>query len=203
MADAQTIAGFALTSLLIELTPGPNMAWLALLAATEGRRKGYAAVAGVALGLAVLGLAAGIGLASVLEASPVMYQALRWAGIAYLTWLAYEAWRGAEDVEDHGAAGSGLWQYFTKGLITNLLNPKAALFYIAVLPGFLAPSGDIWDALLLSAVYVAVATLVHSGIVTAAGTAQGWLSSPARVVAARRAMALALLGVVVWLIWRS
>jgi threonine/homoserine/homoserine lactone efflux protein len=203
MADAQTIAGFALTSLLIELTPGPNMAWLALLAATEGRKKGYAAVAGVALGLAVLGAAAGLGLAAVLQTSPVAYETLRWAGIAYLAWLAYEAWRGADDAEDHGAAGSGLWQYFTKGLITNLLNPKAALFYLAVLPGFLVPTAGIWDALSLSAVYVGVATLVHTGIVTAAGTAQGWLANPSRVGRARRIMALALLGVVAWMIWRT
>ena len=203
MIDAQTIAGFALTSFLIELTPGPNMAWLALLAATEGRKKGYAAVAGVALGLAILGAAAGLGLAAVLQSSPVAYQTLRWAGIAYLAWLAYETWCGAEDVEDHGEAGSGLWQYFTKGLITNLLNPKAALFYVAVLPGFLAPTAGMWDALSLSAVYVGVATMVHAGIVTAAGTAQGWLSSPSRVVTARRVMALALLGVVAWMIWRS
>ena len=56
MVDPQTLAGFVLTAFLIELTPGPNMAYLALIAATEGRRPGYAAVAGVALGLTVLGL---------------------------------------------------------------------------------------------------------------------------------------------------
>ena len=64
--DAQTLAGFALTSLIVELTPGPNMAYLALIAATEGRRPGFAAVAGVALGLGVLGLAAGFGLATLI-----------------------------------------------------------------------------------------------------------------------------------------
>lgn len=203
MADAQAIAGFALTSLLIELTPGPNMAWLALLAATEGRQKGYAAVVGVALGLAVLGVAAGLGLAAVLQTSPMAYQILRWAGVAYLLWLAYEAWRGADAPEDHAAVGSGLGQYFTKGLITNLLNPKAALFYVAVLPGFLAPGAGVWDALLLSAIYVGVATSVHASIVTAAGTAQEWLAIPSRVRHARHAMALALLGVVAWMIWRT
>lgn len=203
MADPQTVAGFALTSVLIELTPGPNMAWLALLAATEGRTNGYAAVAGVALGLAVLGVAAGLGLAAVLQTSPLVYQVLRWAGIAYLAWLAYEAWREADDIKDQADAGSGLWQHFTKGLITNLLNPKAALFYVTVLPGFLVPGTGVTDALVLSAVYVAVATVVHAGIVTAAGTAQGWLSRPSRVMGVRRAMAVALLGVAAWMIWRT
>jgi threonine/homoserine/homoserine lactone efflux protein len=111
--DAQTLAGFALTSVLIELTPGPNMAWLAVLAATEGRRQGYAAVAGVALGLGLVGAIAALGLAAVLQTSPLAYQTLRWAGVAYLLWMAYEAWRGADAPEDHAAAGSGLRAYFT------------------------------------------------------------------------------------------
>ena len=203
MVDAQTIAGFALTSLLIELTPGPNMAWLAVLAATEGRSKGYAAVGGVAVGLGFIGFVAALGLAAVLQTSPVAYQFLRWAGVAYLLWLAYEAWRGADAPEDHAAAGSGLWTYFTQGVITNLLNPKAAMFYVAVLPGFLRVGDGIPDALLLTAVYVGVATLVHAGIVTAAGTAQGWLSQSSRVRSARRGMAIALLFVVAWIIWRT
>lgn len=201
--EAQTLAGFALTSLVIELTPGPNMAWLALLAATEGRKKGYAAVAGVAAGLAIMGAAAGFGMASLLQASPLAYQTLRWAGAGYLVWLAYVAWRGAERPEDHAKVNSGLGQYFAQGLVTNLLNAKAAVFYVAVMPGFLMPGSGTADAMMLSAVYVGVATLVHAGIVTAAGTAQGWLSQPGRVRTARRVMAFALLGVVAWLIWRT
>lgn len=203
MVDAQTIAGFALTSLLIELTPGPNMAWLAVLAATEGRPKGYAAVAGVALGLSLVGIVAALGLAAALQTSPFAYQILRWAGVAYLVWLAFEAWRDADTPEDHAAAGSGLLTYFTQGVITNLLNPKAAMFYVAVLPGFLRAGDGIPDTLLLTAVYVGAATLVHAGIVTAAGTAQGWLSQSSRVRWARRSMAIALLGVVAWMIWRT
>ena len=75
------IAGFALTSMLIELTPGPNMAYLAVVSATQGRRPGFAAVAGVALGLSIVGLAAALGLAALIGASPVLYQALRWGGV--------------------------------------------------------------------------------------------------------------------------
>ena len=98
MVDPADITAFALTSFLVELTPGPNMAYLALVAATEGRRPGYAAVAGVALGLAIVGLLAALGLATLIAASPLAYQALRWAGVAYLMWLAWEGWRGAERV---------------------------------------------------------------------------------------------------------
>jgi threonine/homoserine/homoserine lactone efflux protein len=70
-----TALGFALTSLLIELTPGPNMTYLALVGVQAGRRAGYAAVAGVALGLEVIGLATALGLSAVIAASPLLYAA--------------------------------------------------------------------------------------------------------------------------------
>ncbi len=203
MADAGSLAAFALTSLIVELTPGPNMAYLALVAATEGRRRGYAAVAGVALGLAVIGVLAALGLAALIAASPAAYQVLRWGGVAYLLWLAWEGWRGAERPEDGTVAGSPLSVWFRRGLITNLLNPKAAVFYVAVLPEFLAPDGGLDDALTLSMIYVAVATFVHAMIVTLAGSAQTLLSDPARAKFIRRMLSLALAGVAVWFLIRT
>lgn len=203
MVDATTLAGFALTSLLIELTPGPNMAYLALLAATEGRRPGYAAVAGVALGLTVVGLAAALGLTALIAASPFAYQALRWAGVGYLLWLAWEGWRGATEADKLAVAGSSLALYFWRGLITNLLNPKAAVFYVAVLPGFLLPKATVADVITLSAVYVGVATIVHVAIVTAAGTARNWLDNADRERVIRRVLALALVGVAVWMVAKT
>lgn len=203
MVDAATLAGFALTSLLIELTPGPNMAYLALLAATEGRRPGYAAVAGVALGLAVVGVAAALGLAALIAASPFAYQALRWAGVGYLLWLAWEGWRGTTEADQFAKAGSSLAVYFRRGLITNLLNPKAAVFYVSILPGFLMSGASVFDVITLSAVYVAVATAVHTAIVTGAGTARAWLGNPARERIIRRMLALALVGVAIWVVWKT
>ncbi len=203
MADSATLAAFALTSLLIELTPGPNMAYLALIAATEGRKPGYAAVAGVALGLTVVGLAAALGLTALISASPVAYQALRWAGVGYLLWLAWEGWRGAKETVEHAGPGSSLGLFFQRGLITNLLNPKAAMFYVAVLPGFLLPGATVADGISLSAVYVGVATIVHAVIVTAAGTARDWLDNSARERVIRRVLALALVGVAVWMVWKT
>ncbi len=197
------IAAFAATCLIVELTPGPNMAYLALVAATEGRRRGYAAVAGVALGLAILGALAAGGLAAVISASPVAYQVLRWAGVGYLLWLAWQGWRGAEAAEDATAAGSPLGVWFRRGLVTNLLNPKAAVFYVAVLPSFLTPGGGIGQAALLSAIYVAVATFVHAMIVTLAGSAQVFLQDQARAAITRRILSLALAGVAVWMLART
>lgn len=203
MADIAAVAGFALTSFLIELTPGPNMAWLALLSATEGRRLGLAAVAGVSIGLAVIGFLAAVGVTALIAASPLAYQMLRWAGVLFLVWIAWDTWRGAELDERHAAAGSSAWRQFQRGVITNLLNPKAALFYMTGLPTFLSPSSDFLDVSILSFTYVAVATMVHAGIVIAAGSAAGWLAQPGRVGPVRKVMAIALLGVALWLFTRT
>ncbi|MGL4279461.1 MAG: LysE family translocator, partial [Albidovulum sp.] len=161
------LPAFVLTATLIELTPGPNMAWLALVAATEGRRPGYAAVAGVALGLALIGVAAAFGLAGMIAATPALNQVLRWGGVLYLLWLAWDGWRDAGDGAGNGDGSVTLARAFRRGLITNLLNPKAAVFYVAVLPGFTDPGAPVLgETLTLTAAYVAVATLIHAGIVT-------------------------------------
>lgn len=199
-----TVAGFALTSALIEVTPGSNMVYLALVAATDGRKPGYAAVAGVALGLTILGILAALGLASLIDASPLLYATLRWAGVAYLLWLAWDSWRMAGDASEHAALGSSLSRYFGRGLITNLLNPKAALFYVAVLPSFLIQTTRaLAQTLWLSLIYVAIATMIHAAIVTAAGTAQAALADEKRSQMLRRLLAIALALVALWFAWKT
>ena len=199
-----TCALFALTSTLIELTPGPNMAYLAIVGVSQGRKPGYAAVAGVSLGLAIVGLAAALGLAAVINASPLLYQGLRWGGVIYLLWLAYDGWRDAGEEIEHAPLGSSNALYFRRGLITNLLNPKAAVFYIAVLPGFVEPAGAVMpQTLILSATYVAAATLIHTAIVTAAGAARPVLEDPRRSKIVRRALSIALALVAVWFAWKT
>lgn len=194
----EVILAFALTSMLIEMTPGPNMAYLALLAATEGRRAGFAAVLGVALGLAVVGLLAAFGVAALISASEPLYQALRWGGVLYLLWLAWDGWRGGDAAVEHAPLGSSDWRYFRRGLITNLLNPKAAVFYIAVLPTFLTVNAGLHETLILSTVYVAVATLIHAGIVSLAGSAQAFFADPLLEARLRKTLSVALALVAVW-----
>jgi len=136
------------------------MAYLAVLGVSIGRRAGFAATLGVALGVLFVGLAAALGLAVVIANSRLLYEALRWAGVLYLFWLAWEAWRREEDtLPDTAAAGDS--KYFLRGLVTNLLNPKAGLFYLAVLPTFVNEVRPLLaQTITLSAVYVAVATAV-------------------------------------------
>lgn len=195
-----TLAAFLGTALLIELTPGPNMAYLALVSAVEGRREGLATTLGIALGLAIVGLAAALGLAALLSASPMAFAVLRWGGAVYLLWLAFEAWTGASEVSPSRANHrKNAAQHFRRGLIVNLLNPKAALFFVAILPGFTDPARPlVLQTVILSLLYVALATAIHLAIVGLAGTAQRWLSDPARQNFARRGFALMLAGVAAW-----
>lgn len=192
--------GFALASFLIELTPGPNMTYLAVLSAREGRSAGYIAVLGVALGLAVMGAAAALGLATLIGASPPLFSILRWGGVAYLLYLAWDAWQGAE-VPPEPIAHS---RYFVQGLVTNLLNPKAALFYVTVMPNFLAAGEDdpvSWT--LLASIYVGIATAIHLMIVTASGMLEPVLTRGVSRVVAARAFALILVGVAAWMLWST
>ena len=190
------IIGFALAVLLIELTPGPNMAWLAGLAATEGRRCGLAAVTGVALGLLANGVLAAVGLAALLQAAPQLWTILRLAGAAMMLWLAFEAWRGPGDGSRSSRTGSPLRRAFTTGALINLLNPKAYIFFVVVAPQFLNGEAlGIRNALILSLISVAIATSIHLSIVIAGSKAHYWLSDPSRTKAVRRVFAVIMLAV--------
>ena len=201
MPESQLLVSFAVAATLIELTPGPNMAYLAMLSVEQGRRAGLSAVAGIAAGLLGAGLAAALGLAALIDAVPAVYQVLRWAGVAYLFWLAWEGWRGSESsAAEARPRDRSESVYFRRGLITNLLNPKAFLFYIAVLPRFIEPSLPVTSqTIVLSLVYVAIATAIHTAIAILAGTAQRLTVVTGHSRAIRRILAVALAGVAVWL----
>lgn len=192
---------------LVELTPGPNMAYLGLVAARHGRVAGLATVAGVTLGLALYLLATVVGLAGIAAQAPWLFQALRVAGIGYLLWLALDAWRGSPEVATGLAdARSSYGRLAVRGFLANLLNPKAAIFYLALLPGFTTPdAGETTpQVLVLGAVHLGVSLVVHLGIVALAGSAA--LSLP-RGGAYERAMrgvfAGGLVGVAAWLGWTT
>ena len=196
----ETRLPFILTAFVIELTPGPNMGYLAVLSIDRGRTAGLAAVAGVALGLLLLGLAAGFGLGSIISETRWLYETLRWGGVAYLVWLAWDSYREAQRPLELDGGQQNLAGYFSRGLITNLLNPKAAVFYIAVLPNFVAEGTAAGpQSLLLTLVYVAVATLVHLGIVLLASTLQPLLASDKVRSRAGIVFGLVLLGIAIWL----
>ncbi|PZO02703.1 MAG: lysine transporter LysE [Hyphomicrobiales bacterium] len=174
------------------------MGYLVALSLAKGWRAGMAAVAGVALGLALLGLLSALGFALVSAQFPLAMSGLRWAGVAYLLWLAFDAWR-----EPPADAGENLALSFRRGLLTNLINPKAAVFYVAVIPLFL-PVPPLRDQLLLlTATFVLIATAIHAALVLGAGGARSLLFHPARERAIRRCAAVGMGAVALWFAWST
>jgi threonine/homoserine/homoserine lactone efflux protein len=200
--DINPLLAFALTCVIVEITPGPNMTYLAALSLSYGVRTGFAAVAGIALGLMSYGVTAAFGLAALIDNSPLLYGLLRWTGVAYLLWLAWESWASEREASPDAADGGDgrPWLAFRRGLVTNLLNPKAAVFYVAVLPEFIQADGrpTFTQTLLLSVIYVGIATLIHSGIVAMAGALQTTVATTDRRRMIRRGLALVLVGIAVW-----
>lgn len=190
---------FLVTTMLIELTPGPNMAWLALTSATQGKRSGFAAVAGIATGLAILALASAVGLAELAARSPFAFGLLRYAGVAYLLWLAWQTWVGEKELATNQIDATAMAAWFRHGLLLNLLNPKAAVFFITVLPAYIVTNAPIvLQTALLSASYVAIATTVHLVIVAWASQAHGWMTVGYRRHKVRRIFAVLLAIVAIW-----
>lgn len=190
---------FLVTTMLIELTPGPNMAWLALTSATQGKRSGFAAVAGIATGLAILAVASAVGLAELAARSPFAFGLLRYAGVAYLLWLAWQTWVGEKELETNQIDATAMVAWFRHGLLLNLLNPKAAVFFITALPAYIVTNAPIVpQTALLSATYVAIATTVHLVIVALASQAHGWMTVGNRRNHVRRMFAVLLAIVAIW-----
>lgn len=190
---------FVIAATVSEVTPGPNMGYLIALSLAQGRRAGLAAVAGIALGLALLGLAAAFGFGLVAQQFPGVGEALRWLGIAYLFWLAFDAWRGSDIIDREPMELS-----FRRGLIVNVLNPKAALFYVVVLPLFLDGADQgMSPRLLLTAVFVVIATVVHGGLVVGAASLRDVLASATRERSIRRAASVMLALVALWFAWQT
>jgi threonine/homoserine/homoserine lactone efflux protein len=188
---------FLVTCMAIELTPGPNMAYLAALSSLYGRRAGFSMVMGIAAGLCTLGFAAGLGAAALVMNNPMLYQSVRWAGVAYLLWLAWDSWRMSGDIA-HGT-GDMQARSFWRGFITNILNPKAMLFYVAVFPVFINSQSPVAEqGAVLVLAYVAIATTVHCAIVLLGDRAGAFLRDPAVRQASRYAFSGVLLVIAAW-----
>lgn len=141
MPDLSTFLLFAGAAIVLTATPGPDMLLIASRSISQGRSAGFLTYAGIAVGTYCHALAAGLGLSQLFVAVPVAYEIVRWAGCAYLLYLACKTLRS----ENSTFAPSTVLRtfskrrIFTEGLLTNLLNPKMALFVLALFPQFLDP----------------------------------------------------------------
>jgi threonine/homoserine/homoserine lactone efflux protein len=174
-------AGMAATALGMVLTPGPNMMYLVSRSISQGRRAGLVSLAGTATGFVIYLLMANLGLAAVFVLVPALYIAFKAAGTIYIGYLAYQALRpgGRGLFESRELPLDSNWRLYRMGLVTNLLNPKAAIMYLALIPEFISPSAGHATAqgFMLGGIQMGVSLTVNAMIVLAAGTVAALISS--------------------------
>jgi len=166
------------------------------------------ATAGIAFGLAVHATVAGLGAGVLIQQYPLLYDVLRWIGVCYLLYLAWDGWRTEKEISPERAdlvimAGPLL----LRGFLSNVFNPKSVLFFVSVLPTFVgtgpgAPSLPTQMAV-FGALYVGIATAVHGTIVVLAAQLRPWLVAGPRQQTMRRALSVVLALVAIWLAWTT
>ena len=179
MPTTTTLLAFALVSLGMVLTPGPNMIYLISRSITQGRIAGLISLGGVALGFVFYMLCAAFGITALVFAVPLAYDALCYAGAAYLLWLAWQAVKpgGQSPFQVKKLPVDGPKKLFAMGLVTNLLNPKIAMLYLSLLPQFIDPSANVlMQSVALGFTQIAVSVTVNAMIALAAGSIATFLA---------------------------
>ncbi|WP_415908398.1 LysE family translocator [Oleiharenicola sp. Vm1] len=162
---------FLLMCVTMSLTPGPNMMYLTSRALCQGRGAALVSLGGVATGFLIHLTVAASGLAAVLRATPAAYDAIRYAGVAYLLWLAWRALRpGGGALQTSRLPDATPRQLFFMGFMTNALNPQAAFLYLSIFSQFIHPErgGVLGQSLVLGAVQISISFVCNAGLILAA-----------------------------------
>ncbi|NIJ21735.1 threonine/homoserine/homoserine lactone efflux protein [Sphingomonas naasensis] len=202
MPDPNSLLAFALVALGMVLTPGPNMVYLISRSICQGRTAGLISLGGVALGFVFYMLCAAFGITALLLAVPYAYDAIRFAGAAYLLWLAWQALRpgGRSAFEVRTLPADGPARLFAMGFVTNLLNPKIAVMYLSLLPQFLDPARGsvLGQSLVLGSAQIVISLCVNAAIaVSAASIARFLTERPGWATVQRWLMGTVLAGLAV------
>jgi threonine/homoserine/homoserine lactone efflux protein len=197
----------ALTALGMVLTPGPNMMYLVSRSISQGRKAGFVSLAGTFVGFLVYMTMANLGLAVVFVLVPWLYIGFKAVGAAYLAYLAWRALRpgGRGLFETQELQRDPNWKLFRMGLLTNLLNPKAAIMYLALIPQFIDPAlgHKVLQGFALGTVQITVSMGVNSLIILAAGSIAGFVRTRPKWATCQRRITGTLLGTVAVLVARE
>jgi threonine/homoserine/homoserine lactone efflux protein len=173
---------FVTAMLLLNITPGPDMLYVIARSAGQGRSAGMASALGIGAGCFVHIFAVAFGLAELLRAVPVAYQVIRYAGAAYLIYLGIRTLR-SQSAQAPAVRVAGLSRIFWQGVITNVLNPKVALFFLAFLPQFIDPHGSPFrQTVMLGLLFDASGTIVNVIVALAASKAGALIPPQVRYV---------------------
>jgi threonine/homoserine/homoserine lactone efflux protein len=199
MPHLSALLGFALVSFGMVLTPGPNMIYLISRSIAQGSSAGMVSLGGVALGVVFYMLCAAFGITALLFAVPYAYDALRLGGALYLLWLAWQVLKpnGRSPFQARELPVDGPRKLFAMGFLTNLLNPKIAMLYLALLPQFIDPADGsvLMQSIVFGTVQIVISVSVHVLIALTAGSITGFLGTrPAWLKAQRWLMGTVLAG---------
>ncbi|MDD9717319.1 LysE family translocator [Dinoroseobacter sp. PD6] len=174
-------ASFLLTAFVVVLAPGTGVVYTLALGLGRGRRAAGWAALGCTLGIVPHLLAATLGLAAVLDSSALLFNLVKFAGVAYLLWLAWGALHdgGALQVRAEATAEPG-WRIARRGALINILNPKLSIFFLALLPPFLSGNPATAEMVLLGAVFMALTFAVFLVYGAFAAQARDWVLGSAR-----------------------
>lgn len=173
MPDAAHWIPFLLICLGLVLTPGPNMIYLISRSLCQGPKAGLISLGGVVLGFLFYMLFAALGITALVMAVPFAYDALRIGGAAYLLYMAWQAVKpgGRSPFQVKDLPRDSNKKLFTMGLVTNLLNPKAAVLYLTLLPQFIVPEQGhvLMQSLILGSSQILISATVNALIALSAG----------------------------------
>lgn len=184
------LSGFSALAVAIVVSPGPDTLLILRHTMTSGRKTGFATVVGVQLGVALHTTAAALGLTLLIAGSPLLFSIVALAGAAYLGWLGIEAWQsGAIDFAEGNESSVSPRRGLADAIMTNLLNPKVIVLFLALMPGFVEPQkGQVGlQMATLGLILVAINTVWQAGLVLLAGWARGHLLKPSWQKAINRA----------------
>ncbi|MGQ0712796.1 MAG: LysE family translocator [Gemmatimonadaceae bacterium] len=177
LPDPGTLVLFMTAALALNVTPGPDMLYVVARSVGEGRTAGIISSLGIAAGSLVHTFAVAVGLAGLLRAVPVAFEIVKWMGALYLVWLGLRALRRQGSTTGLAQlAPASRWAIFRQGMVTNVLNPKVALFFLAFLPQFVDPARGpaALQVVALGLLFNTSGTLVNILVATLAGGASSW-----------------------------
>ena len=188
MPDKAAFLTFLVAALLLNIAPGPDMLYVIGRSVGQGRKAGIVSSLGIFAGCWVHILAAALGIAAILRSSPLAFNLIRYAGAAYLAYLGIRMLVQRSNLAGCQLAPEPLHAIFRQGVITNVLNPKVAIFFLALLPQFLNTSRGsvIWPILLLGLIFNVGGTLINLGVAYAGGTLGELLRRNVRVAQFQR-----------------
>ena len=178
MLSYEIVVAFGFAALLLSMAPGPDNIFVLTQSAVSGARSGILVVLGLCTGLIFHSTAVALGLAALIQASAVAFTVLKFAGAAYLLYLAYKAF--SAPVQKLGETSPPIRdaELYRRGLIMNITNPKVAIFFLAFFPQFTDPSQGALVAQIaqLGLIFVLVTFVVFGVIALAAGGLSNWLT---------------------------